>query len=88
LFSRENLAGCTENATARTPLQRLSPMLKLPVALAETDNVLMYLEVTSSDAEALHGWIKGYRDLYEKFQDSQLEDCTALLGHTGDNTTH
>lgn len=63
-------------------------MIQLPAALAKTANVSMYLEVTSPDAEALHGWIEGYRDLYEKFHDSQLEACTALPGHTGDNTTH
>ncbi|KWU47324.1 hypothetical protein RHOSPDRAFT_23902 [Rhodotorula sp. JG-1b] len=65
----------------------LSPVIQLPVALAKIDNVSMYLEVTSPDAEALHGWIEGYRDLYEKFQDSQLKACTALPGYTGSNTT-
>ena len=72
----------------RTPSQRLPPMTRFPAVFANTANISMYLEVTSPDAEALHGWIEGFRDLDEKFQDRQLEDCTALLGHTGDNTTH
>lgn len=63
-------------------------MTRFPAALANTENVSMYLEVTSRDAEALHSWIGGYRDFYEKLQDSQPKACTALPGPTRDNTTH
>lgn len=82
-FSRENIAGCTDIAVA--PHTVGASFSGDSTASGTCKN--RQREVTFPDAEALHGWIEGYRDLYEKFQDSQLKACTALPGYTGSNTT-